>query len=1281
MKLDSILTSSTQHLTTSDIQRRYAGRSRIFANLTDSSGVAALDERITGDVDLNIASVGSAGIDHDRGAIIGHAASDRVRIRQLVVIVNTQHLAAADIQRTGFNADAAITLDRTASNVHLARLRYKHRHLLGFHNSAIEDVDLSFRQIRTVARNGKALLALYMTINVQLRCIAGGFAADKDSRLTKAGIRRVKSTFLANRNFCTTSDVQQSISCYRASDRHIAQRQFAAALGADSPVRAGINRTILNNNICASLHQDHGFRIVGHGLAIEVDRNVFRNNGNAIVVRISQQDRRLTVSGCLNTLAYATIRLDRVAVSIHQLDSHVGLSREGAILVLSDADTLSRVAGNLAVHSLLRGDVGVEVLKRTTLDGNLGTAVGVGIVDAVNEVSVRALAIRHLLEQGEFAAIDGQRALLHLNRADVADKRTILDGQAAVNNIEGIAVVLLGLDGAVTGDGHLSAALNGDQRNICVAPDVHGVVDLLAVQIQRDVLLDHQAAVLLDVGQQLHGAVLGSSLDGSFQRGVLHVVDFSDLLLLNGVSVVGAVVGGDVAGLHVGSAFTLGVRAGVEALERTAGDDDIGTVLVVLILAVQRPLGGSALILATRDLDGAETNIDQVEVIGSARGPLPVGAARKRNLGSGRPHIHCHGRLATLNRSDGTIAGDGQVSLLSHIEHTVGATASDIVVVQVNGDLALDGVIRVGIVDILHQNDGILIALLSRSLSRSDSLAECAIVDTVHGSNRVNRDQCVHTRLILLGLITSSQSCAVERGVSGELAAGNQNLGITRQRGIVRLFIEDQRSAGDLVLVVADPARAIAGAVERTARDLHITGASNDAGTIFNVEGTAADGDVVLPRCVDTAGDVTLGLNAAVESTALNGNLIGLTLTVAAVASDDGIIGSDKRTILNIDRGAGRLAGDHRALAALKCTRGNLQVSVVANSHSHARFGHDLASAGSITRTHNRQLAVVDQGIALSGDAVPPQVQGNRSTGVIDNNSFRQRDVLQQPHGMAVRSRVDGFLQRLELSLACGVIGNIRAYLDTVQAVSVRFSGDVASLAQILGNLAGEATAGDRDIGVGSEVSRFLVRPVVGLDGVVASLGSKLTAGDLDLVQTLVAGAVHDGDGRAVLNGAVILGLYDRVAGNRDRAAVIDAQAAGADLNAHGLGGDLAVVDGQRAAAGEVDAEAVGDIQRTVLQRDGIVGVVAVGLDTAAGGGRHLDAIEHQTGIVIGDGAAHGGGDQTHQLAADHLAVLHGQHRIGVVDLEGRAVCIRAGAGPGVAVQIHRAVNAAGVER
>ena len=302
-----------------------------------------------------------------------------------------------------------------------------------------------------------------------------------------------------------------------------------------------------------------------------------------------------------------------------------------------------------------------------------------------------------------------------------------------------------------------------------------------------------------------------------------------------------------------------------------------------------------------------------------------------------------------------------------------------------------------------------------------------------------------------------------------------------------------------------------------------------------------------------------------------------------------------------------------------------------------------------------------------------------------EHGSLRQRDIRQQTHGGAAlggisNGRVNGRLQRLVLDVVN--LGNVNAFLDAVGAVRVG-GGDITGGAVFFLDRAGERTAGDSDLVVGSEglLNLVCVVPIVGLDGSIGAIRLELTAGDLDLVQALVAGAVHDGDSRAVLNGAVILGLGHRIAGDGDGAAGIDAQAAGADLNAHGLGVDGAVVDGQLAAAGEVDAEAVGDIQRTILQRDGIVGVVAVGLDTAVAVGRHGDVLEHQTGVVVGNGAAHthSGGDQTHHGVTGHSTVLHGQRHVGVVDLKRGVIRISAGVGPSFAVQVDGEALTAGV--
>ena len=227
--------------------------------------------------------------------------------------------------------------------------------------------------------------------------------------------------------------------------------------------------------------------------------------------------------------------------------------------------------------------------------------------------------------------------------------------------------------------------------------------------------------------------------------------------------------------------------------------------------------------------------------------------------------------------------------------------------------------------------------------------------------------------------------------------------------------------------------------------------------------------------------------------------------------------------------------------------------------------------------------------------------------------------------------------------------------------------------------MAGERTAGDGKLFiVVVELAFLLILVLIRLQCLIG-FGGEAAVLYLNLTKALVAGTVHYGDSRAVLNGAVILGLGHRIAGDGDGALSGDLQTAGADLHAHSLGVDGAVVDGQRAAAGEVDAEAVGHVQRAILQRDGIVGVVAVGLDTAVAFGRHGDILEHQPGVVVGNGAAHSGGDQAHHGVTDHSTVLHGQRHIGVVDLERGAIRISAGVGPSVAVQVDGEALTAGV--
>ena len=79
--------------------------------------------------------------------------------------------------------------------------------------------------------------------------------------------------------------------------------------------------------------------------------------------------------------------------------------------------------------------------------------------------------------------------------------------------------------------------------------------------------------------------------------------------------------------------------------------------------------------------------------------------------------------------------------------------------------------------------------------------------------------------------------------------------------------------------------------------------------------------------------------------------------------------------------------------------------------------------------------------------------------------------------------------------------------------------------------------------------------------------------------------------------------------------------------------------------------------------------------------GRHGDILEHQPGVVVGNGPVHtySRGDQTHHGVTGHSTVLHGQRHVGVVDLKRGVIRISAGVGPSFAVQVDGEALTAGV--
>lgn len=117
----------------------------------------------------------------------------------------------------------------------------------------------------------------------------------------------------------------------------------------------------------------------------------------------------------------------------------------------------------------------------------------------------------------------------------------------AIHHVDGVAVALLVIYGAVASDGHLGAIRDGQDRVGIIAPDVFRVLDGLAVQIQRDVLVDGQLGVLLNIRQQSNGLALCSQTNRISQRLLLLAADLGNIdALLDAIGAI-RVLGGDEA--------------------------------------------------------------------------------------------------------------------------------------------------------------------------------------------------------------------------------------------------------------------------------------------------------------------------------------------------------------------------------------------------------------------------------------------------------------------------------------------------------------------------------------------------------------------------------------------------------------------------------------------------------------------------------------------------------------------------------------------------------------
>ena len=359
-------------------------------------------------------------------------------------------------------------------------------------------------------------------------------------------------------------------------------------------------------------------------------------------------------------------------------------------------------------------------------------------------------------------------------------------------------------------------------------------------------------------------------------------------------------------------------------------------------------------------------------------------------------------------------------------------------------------------------------------------------------------------------------------------------------------------------------------------------------------------------------------------------------------------------------------------------------------------------------RVINLQRGLALLGAAIQGEAV--QVEND----IVLADRHILAGIRQQGHGRISTGRIDGSLQGLVLDVVG--FGNVSACLDAVSTISIG-GGDEALSAVLRGNRRGERTAGDGSVRL---IPRLLavVFPAISLNRTDTRSAGKRAAADGHGGSTGGIRAIHDGNSRAVRDGAVA-GLAGNVtvAGGADRTAC-HIQSACTHLNAAGHAVNLTAADRHRTGLRMIDGRilvgehlAAADVDGGILQNgrsvagDGVavaVDLTAVDIDDnarlrvalrrAENGNRRrragdLAAVDVQDLLTV-SGAAPGLGLALHVhavVAGDLGAVLNGDAGLDAVLTAGNrelhTVCLALhrqvlqSGGVGAAADIQRTVS------
>ena len=511
-----------------------------------------------------------------------------------------------------------------------------------------------------------------------------------------------------------------------------------------------------------------------------------------------QKDNGIGVCGNLNTLILGITGHggSECQQILHGADGHGDLLDR---VVLAFSVCLVVVVYEVGTDTLGSVVSGVELVEGTALHNDLGSAVVVSGVDAVEGELVCTIVLGGL----EVAALNGQRALGDGYGSGAAVVLTVNDGQAtcgsAVANDEGVAAGAVAavhgtvLHGHVGQDAEHGAGVHGILSGDGVTAQIdgqgevndHGGVDspvtqnlknhLVVACIEGLTVCDHGCEIVaLDVRNG--GGSAGHGIDD---------VKLEDHVGLNGEGIV-AVVNRLVALSHeVGTCALSSVVRGIEAVELTAlHNNGSGAVLVVGIDAVEQV---GCTVLALSGLELAALDGQRALGHGSDGGRTGVAAALDGQ-------VACGGTVGGTQHEDVIAIGDG-ATLNGHICAVLN-TECGIYAVAVHGQT---GQIQSGILGDDHgsvENDGLNVA----GLGSSQSVSEVGVVNFTHRGNvgvLVNKlATCVHitnegilcSGAVLVGA-TVCVACKAADGSSAALDAGHGALRLTICEGDVLISV------------------------------------------------------------------------------------------------------------------------------------------------------------------------------------------------------------------------------------------------------------------------------------------------------------------------------------------------------------------------------------------------------------------------------------------------------------------------------------------------------------